>query len=211
MRKTLILAISIVVATSLPVSAQFLGHLRSAEVSGMGSLNLLAGAGIYEDAFGILGRVRYGLAQPIDGTISLAFLDHESSDDLSFVIGGDLQFQITQTDLGKTLDIALGPSLEYFSLNLRDGSDFSDLAIGGFVIGSKPVRTDTGFKFTPYGKLSLRVDRVQRGRFSRSDSEFNIGFNLGSVFPLSSSLQVSTELQIDDQFGFIVGLNFFMW
>ena len=40
---------------------------------------------------------------------------------------------------------------------------------------------------------------------------YNIGVNVGSVFPLSGKVSLVGELQIDDQFGVFAGINFFMW
>jgi len=75
------------------------------------------------------------------------------------------------------------------------------------------------FNFTPYGRLNLRVDRSQSkltseiipGHITKGhDSKFNIGVNVGSVFPLSGKVSLIGELQIDDQMGFIAGVNFFI-
>jgi len=77
------------------------------------------------------------------------------------------------------------------------------------MIASRPLLTESGFKFEPYGRLNLRIDWLDK--LKGTDSQFNIGFNLGAVVPLSGTVDLSGELQIDDQIGFILGVNFLMW
>jgi hypothetical protein len=219
--RLLVVLIVINLIAVAPVSAAFLGQMRSAETSGWGSLNLLTGAGIFEDAFSLMGTVRYGIASQVDASASLVILDHEASDDITFVIGGDLQYRISHFELGSPLDIAVGGGVEYYSLDVKGGgSSASNLALGFNLIASRPVTTPAEFNFTPYGRLNLRVDRTSidyerdlAGSLQNdaTDSEFNIGLNLGSTFHLSSKVSLVGELQLDDQVAFIAGINFFMW
>jgi hypothetical protein len=209
MKKTAIFAASLTLFLSLPLSAQFLGHLRSAETSGLGSLNLQTGAGVYEDAFTVMGRARYGIAGRVDLTLSLALLDLQDSDGLNAAFGTDLLFQVSDYDLGRALDMAVGGFLEYYSAERSRHVDYSNLAIGGQLVASRPVEIKPGVDLVPYGRLNLRVNRVEVG--NNSDSDFNIGVNLGAVFPISGHIDLSGEVQLDDQFGFILGVEFLMW
>lgn len=209
MRRILLISIAVLVGLTAPLSAQFLGHLRSAQTSGMGSLNLQTAVGIYEDAFTLMGRLRYGIANLADVTASLAVLDLDNSDDLDVALGGDLLFQISHYDLGQVMDMAAGPFLDYYSSNRPHFRDYSDLAVGINLVASRPVDLSPQISITPYGRLNLRIDHVEVG--NASDNDFNIGLNLGAVLPLSGHVDLTGEAQLDDQFGFIVGLNFLMW
>jgi hypothetical protein len=212
--KNLILTLLLVLGLASNSQGVFLGQMRSAETSGMGSLNLMANVGIFENASLVIGTVRYGIATPVDITGSLAIMDHDASDNVAVMLGGDLQWRLTHADLGAPLDIAVGTIVEYYSLSI---SSRSYLSLGFNLVGSRPVKLDNGFNFTPYGRLNLRVDRNQWSETKpdditkRHESKFNIGINVGSVFPLSGKVNLVGELQIDDQLGIIAGINFFMW
>jgi hypothetical protein len=198
----------------------FLGQMRSAETSGMGSLNLMGNVGIFENARLVTGTVRYGIATPVDITGSLAIMDHDASDNVAIMLGGDLQWRLTHADLGAPLDIAIGVMAEYYSLSITTRNNVSNIGLGFNFIGSRPVKLENGLNFTPYGRLNLRIDRSQTKLTSETvsgsvtkghDSKFNIGVNVGSVFPLSGKVNLIGELQIDDELGFVAGINFLMW
>jgi hypothetical protein len=198
----------------------FLGQMRSAETAGMGSLNLMGNVGIFENARLVTGTVRYGIATPVDITGSLAIMDHDASDNVAIMLGGDLQWRLTHADLGAPLDIAVGAMVEYYSLSISSRNNSSNVSLGFNFVGSRPVKLENGFDFTPYGRLNLRVDRSQSkltieifpDRVTKGhDSKFNIGVNVGSVFPLSGKVSLVGEIQIDDELGFLAGINFFMW
>jgi hypothetical protein len=215
--KNSILTLLLVLGLASNSQGVFLGQMRSAETSGMGSLNLMGNVGIFENARLVTGTVRYGIATPVDITGSLAIMDHDASDNVAVMLGGDLQWRLTHADLGAPLDIAVGTIVEYYSLGI---SSRSYLSLGFNLVGSRPVKLDNGFNFTPYGRLNLRIDRSESELTSETrpgdntrghESKFNIGVNVGSVFPLSGKVNLVGELQIDDQLGIIAGINFFMW
>lgn len=209
MKKTILAALILATLCAAPLSAQFLGHLRTAQTSGLGSLNLQTAAGIYEDAFTVMGRMRYGIANRADMTLSLALLDPDNSDNLEIVLGSDLMFQVSDYDLGRMADMALGAFVEYYSMDRGPKLDYSNLAIGVSYVIDRPIELAPAVDLVPYGKVNLRVNRVEVN--DKSESDFNIGFNLGAVMPVSGRIDVSGEVQLDDQFGFVVGVNFLMW
>lgn len=212
-RKISLIVITVVICTSSYASAFFVPQLRSAETLGWGSLNLGTGVGIYEDALTVFGSVRYGIASPVDLSLTVGLMDHDASDDASLLLGSDIQYQVSDTDLGKTVDIAIGGVFQYFAYD-RGRVDVSVWSLGGNLIVSKPLQVENGMRFTPYGRLNLRTDNVDADVDpfdSGGDSEFNIGITLGSQFHFSGTFNVAAELQIDDQIGAVIGLNFFMW
>lgn len=218
--KNTILTLLLLLGLASNSPGAFLGQMRSAETSGMGSLNLMGNVGIFENARLVTGTVRYGIATAVDITGSLAIMDHDVSNDVAIMLGGDLQWRLTHADLGAPLDIAIGVMAEYHSLSITSRNNLSNIGLGFNLIGSRPVKLENGFNFTPYGRLNLRADRsrskstgdgVPATVTKERESKFNIGVNVGSVFPLSGKVNLIGELQIDDELGFIAGLNIFMW
>lgn len=218
--KNSLLTLLLVLGVASNSQGVFLGQMRSAETSGMGSLSLMGNVGIFDDARLVIGTVRYGIATTVDITGSLAIMDHDASDDVAIMLGGDLQWRLTHADLGAPLDIAVGAMIEYYSLDINSRNNISNVGLGFNLVGSRRVKAENGFNFTPYGRLNLRVDRSQSEQRSNlitgqvtkeNDSKFNIGVNVGSVFPLSGKVNLVGEIQLDDQLGFLAGINFFMW
>jgi hypothetical protein len=127
------------------------------------------------------------------------------------VLGGDIQYRFTHTDLGDPLDMAASGLIEYYKLNMSDTNGVSNLGLGANFVASRPVKLENGFNFIPYGRLNLRVDRSHADKAIGHESKFHIAFNLGSVFPLGGKVSLLGELQIAEQVGFLAGINFFMW
>lgn len=233
MRKMIAAIFAVVLLSAAPSQALMIGQMRSAETSGWGSLNLTTGIGIYDNVKHIFGTVRYGIASQVDVSGSLALLDHEANDDASLLLNADVQYQFMQSKLGYSFDMAAGAVFEYFSMGYGN-VDASTWTIGLNYIVSKPVKLENGFAFTPYGRLNVRSDNYSaetevvelgvpgttsrlskllnsQATVSSDESDFNIGVNLGSVFPISSKISLTGEVQIDDEVGFLGGITFFMW
>ena len=233
MRKMIAAIFAVVLLSAAPSQALMIGQMRSAETSGWGSLNLTTGIGIYDNVKHIFGTVRYGIASQVDISGSLALLDHEANDDASLLLNADVQYQFMQSKLGYSFDMAAGAVFEYFSMGYGN-VDASTWTIGLNYIVSKPVKLENGFAFTPYGRLNVRSDNYSaetevvelgvpgttsslskllnsQATVSSDESDFNIGVNLGSVFPISSKISLTGEVQIDDEVGFLGGITFFMW
>ena len=233
MRKMIAAIFAVVLLSAAPSQALMIGQMRSAETSGWGSLNLTTGIGIYDNVKHIFGTVRYGIASQVDISGSLALLDHEANDDASLLLNADVQYQFMQSKLGYSFDMAAGAVFEYFSMGYGN-VDASTWTIGLNYIVSKPVKLENGFAFTPYGRLNVRSDNYSaetevvelgvpgttsrlskllnsQATVSSDESDFNIGVNLGSVFPISSKISLTGEVQIDSESGFLGGFTFFMW
>lgn len=218
MRKLLAIVALGTILISSSAHALVIGQMRPASTLGMGSLNLMTGVGIFDNARHVFGTVRYGLAAPLDITASFAIADLEGADDPAFVINSDLQYQFMRSELGWALDMAGGIVFEYYAADFGN-TDYSVWSLGFNYVLSRPVKLDNGFAFTPYGRLNLRSDnwsqefklRLLDQPLKADDNEFNIGFNFGTVFPMSSKFSLVGELQIDDEVGFLAGINFFMW
>lgn len=236
MKKTLAAVIIGVFLSAAPSYALMIGQMRSAETSGWGSLNLTTGIGIFDNVKHVFGSVRYGVASQLDLSGSLALLDNEANSDASILFNADAQYQFMQSKLGWALDMAGGVVFEYFSVG-EGNVDASTWSLGVNYVVSKPLKMNNGFAFTPYGRLNMRSDNFNsdatftdvgesmrplgmrgfskllgsQATVSYDKSDFNIGVNVGSVFPISSKVNLTGEIQIDDEFGFLAGINFFMW
>lgn len=233
MSKMIAAIFAVVLLSAAPSQALMIGQMRSAETSGWGSLNLTTGIGIFDNVKHVFGTARYGIASQVDLSGSLALLDQEADDDASLLFNADVQYQFMQSKLGYSFDMAAGAVFEYFSYG-SGPVDASVWTIGLNYIVSKPVKLDNGFAFTPYGRLNVRSDHYSaetevvvqgipgttsriskllgsQATVSADESDFNIGVNLGSVFPISSKISLTGEVQIDDEVGFLGGITFFMW
>lgn len=233
MSKMIAAIFAVVLLSAAPSQALMIGQMRSAETSGWGSLNLTTGIGIFDNVKHVFGTARYGIASQVDLSGSLALLDQEADDDASLLFNADVQYQFMQSKLGYSFDMAAGAVFEYFSYG-SGPVDASVWTIGLNYIVSKPVKLDNGFAFTPYGRLNVRSDNYSaetevvvqgipgttsriskllgsQATVSADESDFNIGVNLGSVFPISSKISLTGEVQIDDEVGFLGGITFFMW
>jgi len=118
------------------------------------------------------------------------------------------------SDFDKVIDMAMKTDLSYYSLP----GDATLWSVGWNLIGSKKLVTSGGFKLIPYAMLNLHLDMTKinnfgsiHGKESNTDSDFNIGVNIGAKTSISNVLEIIAELQFDDQIGVIVGLNIFMW
>lgn len=210
MKKTTIsLLILGLLVMAAPVQGQFLGHLRPAETLGMGSLRLGTSMGVFQDAFTLSGRIQYGLAAVVDLTADLGLLDYENTDDPELLLGAGLHFQVLQYNLGNPVDMTMGFFAEYYELDHGHFHDYSNVSLGVSLAMSRPLKFPSGLEVIPYGEANIRVDRTERG--GDTDSDFNLGLNLGAALPLSGTAQFVAEAQLDDQFGVLVGINFLMW
>ncbi len=225
-RKIFVLATVTLLFTGGYAHAFYVPQLRSAETLGWGSLNLSTGVGVYEHAVTVFGNARYGIASPVDVSLTIGLMDLDATDNASLLIGSDIQYQVADTDMGKPVDVAIGGIFQYYSYD-RNSVSTSIWSLGGNLIVSKPLQFQNGFRFTPYSRLNMRSDNVRQDsgtnplfgkrsaleaiQATRNNSEFNIGITIGSQFHFTGKFNVSGELQIDDEIGAAVGLNFFMW
>jgi hypothetical protein len=141
--------------------------------------------------------------------VDIGFLDLENSEDVELITGGGLYFQVSDYDLGSPFDMTVGGFVEYFTAERGGWRDYSDLALGLSLAISRPLRFENGFKVIPYGETNLRVDHIDN--HDVNDDDFNLGFNIGAAIPLTGKVELTAEAQLDDQFGFLVGVGFLMW
>ena len=180
----------------------FFGQLSTAEAIPPGAIDIGAYIGFYEDANALFGRFCVGLFTDADLDIKSGVLDTEGGDDPDFMIGSSFKYHFYHKYESAAPDMAFSTMLEYYDA----GKDASVWLIGFGLIGSYPIELMNDSYLTPYGRVNTRIERVSAGSYK--DTDFDIGLNVGAQYALSERVQFYTELQIDDQIGFIGGINF---
>ncbi len=216
MRNILVIVIVVVLFSISSASAQFLGQLTPAPTLNKGDALLGGYLGVYEDAFSIFGQARYGIARYFDLGFKMGMIDLDpgyGESNAGLTIGSDVKYWFVEQRSGDPLDVSVGAGMEYLNI-----SDFSLFSLGGNVIASYQIRYHDGKSVTPYGRLNIRWERQSFDKSwhphwgwkkeKGSDSDLNVALALGAELKLSSGLLLVGELEIDDNVGFVGGINY---
>ena len=209
--------VMIVALFSVPsASAQFLGQLSPAPTLQKGDALLGAYLGVYEDAFSIFGQFRYGIVTYFDLGFKMGMIDLDpgsGESDAGLTMGGDVKYWFMDQSSGDPLDISVGGGTEYLKV-----SDFSILTLGGNIITSYQIRYHDEKSVTPYGRLNIRWERQSFDKSwhpqwggekkNGSDNDLKVALALGAELKLTSGLFLVGELEIDNNVGFIGGINY---
>lgn len=180
----------------------FFGQLSTAEAVPSGSIDLGAYVGFYDDANAVFGQFRMGAMAHGEWEIKAGVLDTEGGSDPHVMIGTAFKYHFYDRQEDSSPDMAVNAIIEYYDL---DSNGSSWIFGTGFIV-SYPFRLSNNSDLTPYGRLSFRVERLSEGDYR--DSDFDIGLNLGAQYAPTRRFQIYTELQLDDQYGIIGGINF---
>lgn len=206
----------IIVLSTFSVSAQFLGQLSTAQTLNKGETMLGAYLGVYEDAFSVFGQFRHGMVKYLDFGFKMGMLNldpgyGEGKTGLTF--GGDVKYWFLERESNDPLDISLGGGMEFLKI-----TDYSLFTLGGNIIASYEFEYGGEKSVSPYGRLNLRWERASFKRSSRwmwgnergdwTDDDMGVALSLGADLKLSQDFNLVGELQIDDNVGFIVGVNY---
>lgn len=204
--KKITFSLLLVLLLASGATAQYAAQLSAAGTVLKGSAVGGGFVGIYDGAFGVLGQYRYGIGGYTDvgGKLGIIDLDSGSREgDLGFFIAVDSKYQIMEVRIMDPIDLSLGGA---FELALFD--HFNSFVIGGFAVGSYPVTLRSGRVLSPYGRLIMGFNRTD-SNWGRSDTEFDLGLNMGVIMELSSTTHALAEIQIDDNTAaFLMGLEF---
>ena len=219
MKKTLLIAITVILFSFSSAPAQFLGQLTPAPTVNKGEALLGAYLGVYEDAFSVFGQVRYGMIKYFDLGLRMGMIDWSpgyGESNTGLIIGGDVKYWFMEQRTGDPLDFSVAGGTEYLSV-----SDYSLVSLGGNFIASYQIRYAEGKSVTPYGRLNVRWEKHSfEGEWSTypawtgwkgedwDDSDIDVALALGAELKLPSGLFLVGELQIDDNVGFIAGVNY---
>jgi hypothetical protein len=216
MKKTLLIAITVILFSFSSAPAQFLGQLTPAPTVNKGEALLGAYLGVYEDAFSVFGQVRYGVIKYFDLGLRMGMIDWSpgyGASNTGLTMGGDIKYWFMDQHTGDPLDVSVGAGTEYL-----DVSDYSLVSLGGNAIASYEITYMEGKTVSPYGRLNVRWERHsyksprvrpfgwENGNGSESDTD--VALALGAGLQLPSGLFLVGELQIDDNVGFIAGVNY---
>lgn len=211
LHKIIIVCVLLIAAAS--ASAQYLGQMSPASVLDNGTGKMGGYAILAEHATGVVGSLRYGFSEYVEGRARLGFIDPEAGD-MGLILGGDFKYLLWKyKEAGNPFDLSLGGFLEYSHLNADlpdhdDSSYDSDvLGVGGSVIGSIPFHLENNHTIEPYARVNLRMQRVSFDR-GGSDSELKGGVNFGALFSVTQLVDFTAELQIDDEVAFLIGVDF---
>ena len=174
------------------------GSFATASARGMGEGSFTLGVGIADQNL-VLGIFNYGLSRFTEGSIKLALVDFDgkNNDNVEFAIGADFrhQFMVVDAVSKSPFDMAVGAFFEI----VNPGS--SILQFGGQLIGSYPVRLNSGKILTPYGRFNARLENVN------DNSELEFGFNMGVSWSLTGSVKLFGEFQFDGNDGISLGVD----
>ncbi len=213
MRNVFVIVMIVVLFSVSSASAQFLGQLSPAPTLHKGNALLGAYLGVYEDAFSIFGQVRYGIARYFDLGLKMGMINWSpgyGESKTGLTVGGDVKYWFMEQHTGDPLDVSVGGGTEYLNV-----SDYSLFSLGGNVIASYQIRYDEGKSVTPYSRLNIRWERqkfpgspVGGNEGPWSDDEMDVAIALGAELKLTSDLNLVGELEIDDNVGFVGGINY---
>ena len=190
--------------------SQFLGQLETAPTLLRGSYSAGGYAGVYDDAFAIFGGFRFGATDYLDWGIKAGILNLD--DESGIILGGDLKYFVLDAGIGDPLDLSLGLGTEFSRIQ-----DFSRFSLGGNMIISRDFCLENGRAISPYGRLNLRMERKSGEktwgpqRYHKDvlpDTDLEMGLCVGTSFELTTRALLVGELQMDEFFGFIIGVNF---
>jgi hypothetical protein len=203
-------------------SAQFLGQMSPASIlkTSTGKAGAYFSAG--DDAFAVVGSARYAFSDYTEGRFRLGLIDEDGSNtDPHLIVGLDGKYSLWKYGgsggTGSTgtynnpFDLALGFGFEFAQLEWS-----SDLGIGGSVIGSIPYHFKNNSAIEPYARLNLRYERVDFDAYdwdghhhdSYSESNFEVGLNVGALFSVTPLVDFTAEFQFDNQLAFLFGIDF---
>jgi hypothetical protein len=201
MKNTFLIITAFILITAALSFGQFTGQLGTAATVAKNTGRGLANIGIYDQALGLFGEYRYGLGGYTDGALKIGFVDFDGSTESGLILGGDLKYQVMEMRIKDPIDLSVGGQFE--SMVFTSENFFT---LGPFVVGSYPIRLNSGKNLTPYGKLVFRMKWYDAGRTTRS--EFDLGFNAGANLELNKTTSVSAEFQFHDPVGFLMGMSF---
>ncbi len=190
--------------------AQLISTMNSARTLAPGASQVGGYFGVFDDGMSVYGQYRYGFALPFEGGLQFGFVDF--NDNTGLILGADGEFLLTDTKLRDPVDLAAGGLVQFGFVE-----DFDLFSIGGSFAISKDLALRTGRTITPYGRLQLRFDRqdgpdvfdIFGRRISDNDhTDFNLALNVGGSLEIGRETDLVSELQLADNVGFFIGLNF---
>jgi hypothetical protein len=198
----------IILLSAFSASAQFLGQLSTAQTLNRGESML--------GAFSLFGQFRHGILTYLDSGFKLGMINLDpgyGEDGTGVTFGGDVKYWFMERESDDPLDLSLGGGLEFLRI-----TDYNLFTLGGNLIASYEFEYGQQKTVTPYGRLNLRWERESFKKIShpvrgwekgkKVESDMDIALSLGADLKLSQDFNLVGELQIDDNVGFVAGVNY---
>ena len=204
--RSIIVGAIIIMLSTFSASAQFLGQLSTAQTQNKGETMLGAYLGVYDDAFSLFGQFRYGMFTYLDFGFKMGMLNLDpgyGEGKAGLIFGGDVKYWFLERESDDPLDLSFGGGMEYLKI-----TDYSLFTLGGNVIASYEFEFATQKAVTPYGRLNLRWERASFKKGDGSDDDMDVALCLGADLKLWQDFNLVGELQIDDNVGFVAGVNY---
>ena len=202
----IMISLLLVLSVASGAAAQYAAQLSGAGTVLKGSSVGGGYVGIYDGAFGILGQYRRGIGgyTDIGGKLGIIDLDSDSEEgNVGFLMGIDSKYQVMEVRIMDPIDLSIGGAFEFAAFD-----HLKSLVVGGYAVGSYPVTLKNGRTLSPYGRLIMGFNRGDPDP-GPSNTEFDLGLNMGVTMELSSSTRALAEIQIDDNTAaFLMGLEF---
>ena len=188
-----------------PARAQVYGQYTSADVVPVNG-HLFGGYVHASNGFlGLLAQLRMSFYPSVDFGFQggLTRISLPGGDVTSLRIGGDLKAQVIH---GSSGDISVGGAL-----GVETGDHLHILTLGPTVVVSRSFGAANGSGVTPYGGVGILFSNVEIG--SRQFTDFSLPFRAGAEFRLAPEVRLCAELQlrasdeVNDDFGFVTGVN----
>jgi hypothetical protein len=179
------------VLPAAPASAQLLAGFSTAAVETPGVRKLGGYAGITDDFTTLGGQIRYGVASSFDLGAKVAYVDFQSPFGTSLGLNADGKIQILDVFLHDPVDLAVGPEATYFR---SDG--VTNWYFGAYVAISKEYILSNGRGLTPYGRVGLRLHRVETDAYN--EDKLNSGLGLGAEYAIAGYTSLWGEATIED-------------
>lgn len=195
MKSIITISLLLVVLISSIATAQFSPQIYPAGTVLKGTSDIFGNVGIYNDFKTVCAGYKYGIGGYADIDVRAGYIDVDLGGDDGFMLSSNLRYQLMEVRIQDPLDLSVGGQLE----TILGWSD-TNIKIGAFAVGSRPIALTDSKDIVPFGRLILRYDK-----FGDND-DFNIGLNLGANLELNETMSFSGEMQFDDQFGFNLAL-----
>ena len=204
-RLALVLLLAAGAVLARPAGAQVYGQYTSAEVVTVNGHVFGGYVHASNNFLGLLAQLRLSFYPNVDFGFQggLTRISLAGGDVTTLRIGGDLKALVAHSSSG---DIAVGGAL-----GIDTGDHLHVLTIGPTVVASRTFGSASGAGITPYGGLGLLFSNVEIG--SRQFTDFSLPFRAGAEFRLAPEVRLCAELQlrvsdeVNDDFGFVTGVN----
>ena len=200
-------------------SAQFLGQMSPAATLDANSGKVGGYFVAAEDAFAVVGSIRYGFGNYLEGRFRLGFIDQDGAGtDPHLIFGVDGKYALwefspaasgrpgEETYYQNPFDLSLGFFAEYTVLET-----VRILGLGGGPIASRPFPLGDRSTVEPYARFNIRYENTELRhdwpRELQDGDDLEVGLNIGALFSVTPLVDFTAEFQIDDQMAFMLGID----